>query len=124
MYPQYPMMQMTPYGYQGINMGPNPAIFTSQPQQVQLGGAHSLGGAQMFTSGVPGAPPVFAVSTDPGTMSSYALPQGPRPMKQRGVTLKKGRSPMSFSTGGDDDGQSGGGSGSGANITVTVNKMN
>ena len=71
------MMQFQPYGNQ-INMGPSPTVYSSQPVQP----------AQMYTSGVPGAPPTIAIPTDDLTMQQFASPmQGPRP--QRGITLKR-----------------------------------
>lgn len=103
--------QYAQYAYPGVNMGPAPAVYANPALQPP---------AQMFTSGVPGAPPTITVPTDISTMANYALPQGPRPKKA--FTLKKRTGPVSF-------GGEGGGEervdtqGGGANITVTVNKL-
>ena len=70
-------------GYPGINMGQAPAVF-SQPQQM-------MGGAQVFSSGVPGAPPTIAVSTDGQSMNQFASPpqMGPRPQKAGGTRRRQ-----------------------------------
>lgn len=74
---------------QGLNMGSVPAVY-----------AASLPSAQMFNSGVPGAPPTFAVPTDDLSMQQFGLPAGPKP--QRGSTLKRrnndGPAPVDAST--------------------------
>jgi len=111
--PPYGYPQM-PYGYPGLNMGQAPAIYANSIPQP----------AQIFTSGVPGAPPTISVQTDSGSMANYAMPQGPRP--NRAGTMKR-RAQMPF---GSSSGSTSGStsseiqSGGGANITVTVNKMN
>jgi DNA-directed RNA polymerase II subunit RPB2 len=127
MYPQqqqmYPMQQqqmqqmpqqfnMSPYP--GLNMGATPAVYAASAPQP----------AQMFTSGVPGAPPTFSIPTDPETMQQFGMPQ-PVIKPRRSITLRKGRSGPGFSSGQgqEDEGQSGGG-GSSANIVVTVTKGN
>jgi hypothetical protein len=108
-YPQqaYPQYNLSPYP--GVNMGPGSTVYASQTAQPAQP-------AQMFTSGVPGAPPTFAIQTDPTSMSQFAQPQGPKPKKS--FTLKKGR--VGFAPGaGESEGQQSGG----ANVTVTVSKM-
>jgi hypothetical protein len=55
----------------------------------------------MYTSGVPGAPPTIAVSTDDLQMDRFTMPQGPRPMRNN-ITLK--RKSVSF---GDNTSESG-----------------
>jgi hypothetical protein len=76
----YGSPQMMPYPYQmpypGVNMGQSPAVYSTPAQ------------AQIFTSGVPGAPPTIAVSTDDGQMGNFLNPQGPKPMRST-VTLRK-----------------------------------
>ena len=110
-YPQpgYPQYNLSPYP--GVNMGPGSTIYASQTAQPAQP-------AQMFTSGVPGAPPTFAVQTDPTSMTQFAQPQGPKPKKS--FTLKKGRVGFAPGTSGESEGQQSGG---GANVTVTVSKM-
>jgi hypothetical protein len=87
-YNQQPMMAY-PYGmmpsqqmmYPGLNMGQAPAVY-----------AQPMPGAQVFSSGVPGAPPTIAVPTDDLSMQRFAAPQaaGPRPMKGgSGVTRRR-----------------------------------
>jgi DNA-directed RNA polymerase II subunit RPB2 len=88
--PQGQTFQGQPYGVnQGLNMGSVPAVY-----------AASLPSAQMFNSGVPGAPPTFAVPTDDLSMQQFGLPTGPKP--QRGTTLKRrnndGPAPVDAST--------------------------
>jgi hypothetical protein len=113
--PPYGYPQM-PYGYPGLNMGQAPAIYANSMPQP----------AQIFTSGVPGAPPTISVETDSGSMANYAMPQGPRP--NRAGTMKR-RAQMPFGSSSGSSSASGSTSseiqsGGGANITVTVNKMN
>jgi hypothetical protein len=73
-----PVAQMPmPYG-QGINMSHSPMVYAaSQPQPAQL-----------YTSGVPGAPPTISVSTDDMQMGGFLMPQGPKPMRNN-ITLKR-----------------------------------
>ena len=55
-----------------------PAVYAaSQPQPAQL-----------FSSGVPGAPPTIAVDTGAMQMGGFLMPQAPRPMRNN-VTQKK-----------------------------------
>jgi len=99
---QMPQMPMTQGGY--MNMGSYPAIYSmSQPQPAQL-----------YTSGVPGAPPTIAVSTDPIQMGGFMMPQ-PKPI--RNTTRRK-----AVSFGEDEKEQSGGNSG--AAVTINVIKGN
>jgi DNA-directed RNA polymerase II subunit RPB2 len=64
-------------GYPGVNMGSGPAVYT-QPSS-----------AQVFTSGVPGAPPTIAINTDGQTMGQFASPMnGIRPQRSN-ITLKR-----------------------------------
>jgi hypothetical protein len=122
--PMYPMQQqqmqqmpqqfnMSPYP--GLNMGATPAVYAASAPQP----------AQMFTSGVPGAPPTFSIPTDPETMQQFGMPQ-PVIKPRRSITLRKGRSGPGFGSGQgqgqEDEGQSGGSSS--ANIVVTVTKGN
>ena len=68
------------FGLYGVNLTPNPTVYTNSMGQ----------NVQMFHSGLPGAPPTFSVPTDDLTMNQYIVPpQGPRP--QRGVTLRRNR---------------------------------
>ena len=102
-----PMAQV-PFQSGGFNMGAAPAIYaTPMPQQ-----------AQMFSSGVPGAPVTFSVSTDDQSMQFGGASQGPRPQRG-GVTLKR-RTNQGYSDeqGGQSTSQSGGGPG----VTITVIK--
>ena len=121
MYPMQPQIQMQQMPqqfnmspYPGRNMGATPAIYAASAPQP----------AQMFTSGVPGAPPTFSIPTDPETMQQFGMPQ-PVIKPRRSITLRKGRSGPGFSSGQgqgqEDEGQSGGSS---ANIVVTVTKGN
>ena len=79
---------------------------------------------QLYTSGVPGAPPTFAVQTDPGAMGQFTAPQI-KPRKPA-ITLKKGRG-VSFAPGGGSSGGSSAGGGGdvqqGGSVVVTVSKM-
>jgi len=71
-----PMGQMAPMGQMGqmgqnVNMSHYPAIYAaSQPQPAQL-----------YSSGVPGAPPTIAVATDEMQMGGFLMPSAPRPMR-------------------------------------------
>ena len=99
-----PVAQMpTPYG-QGINMSHSPMVYAaSQPQPAQL-----------YTSGVPGAPPTIAVSTDDIQMGGFLMPQGPKPMRNN-ITLKR----KSVSFGNQQSGESpSGNTDPGVKITV------
>jgi hypothetical protein len=109
--PQMPQMQ----GYPSLNTGGAPAIYANSVPPP----------GQLYTSGVPGAPPTFAVQTDPGAMGSFLSPQI-KPRKAN-ITLRKGRG-VSFGSGSG----SGGGNGSsakeenqsgGGSVVVTVSKM-
>ena len=113
-YPMQPFPQPQPYP--ALNTGGAPAIYAnSQPPPGQL-----------YTSGVPGAPPTFAVQTDPMAMGQFGSPQI-KP-KKANITLRKGRG-VSFAPG--YSGSSGGGSGGsnqqevqqGGSVVVTVSKM-
>ena len=80
--PISPMMQMAPMaqmgGGQHYNMSPYPTVYAaSQPQPAQL-----------FSSGVPGAPPTIAVDTGAMQMGGFLMPQAPRPMRSN-TTQKK-----------------------------------
>ncbi|NDH07547.1 hypothetical protein EBX93_16795 [bacterium] len=107
----YPMQQpyynLSPYPQQPpMNMSSAPAIYAASAPQP----------AQIYSSGVPGAPPTIAIPTDQSTMSQFSLPAGPKPKKS--FTLRKNRAP----------GQAGGfeedsGSNSNSSIVVTVSKM-
>ena len=93
-----------------LNMGQAPAIYAAQ----------QLPGAQIFTSGVPGAPPTISVPTDQNTMSQFSLPAGPKPKKS--ITMR--RRPNQ----GQGQGQEGGyqddsGNSNSASVVVTVSKM-
>jgi hypothetical protein len=123
----YPMPQMQPYGYPApypgqapygypqmqsypaLNTGGAPAIFAnSQPPPGQL-----------YTSGVPGAPPTFAVQTDSATMGQFMAPQI-KPKKSN-ITLKRRGVSFASSGGGGSSGQEE--SQSGGSVVVTVSKM-
>jgi len=78
-----PQMQMAGGGQQ-YNMSPYPAVYAaSQPQAAQL-----------FSSGVPGAPPTIAVDTGAMQMGGFLMPPSmhpgvaPRPMRNN-TTQKK-----------------------------------
>jgi hypothetical protein len=104
MYYGTPQMMPYPYPmqYPGLNMGQGPAVY-SNPLQA---------GAQIFTSGVPGAPPTIAVSTDEMQMGGFLNPQqGPKPMRSN-VTLRR-RS-------GQQPEQNGGGSNGAGSADATV----
>jgi hypothetical protein len=105
MYYGPPQMMPYPYPmqYPGLNMGQGPAVY-SNPVQA---------GAQIFTSGVPGAPPTIAVSTDDGQMGGFLNPaQGPKPMRSN-VTLRR-------RSGQQQPDQSGGGSSGAGSADATV----
>jgi hypothetical protein len=75
--------------YPGVNMSPSPQIYAaSQPQPAQL-----------FTSGVPGAPPTISIQTDDLSMRQFAAPQGPKPMRTGGNTTRRRNGGVSFSDG-------------------------
>ena len=79
---QYSQPQMQQYPQQmqqGINMGSVPAVYAAPLPSA----------AQMYSSGVPGAPPTIAIPTDDMSMQQFGNQQfqGPRP--QRGITLKR-----------------------------------
>jgi DNA-directed RNA polymerase II subunit RPB2 len=101
-----PLGQMPmPYG-QGINMSHSPMVYAaSQPQPAQL-----------YTSGVPGAPPTIAVSTDDIQMGGFLMPQGPKPMRNN-ITLKR----KSVSFGNQQSGESPSGN-SDSNVKINVIK--
>ncbi len=67
---------------QQYNMSPYPAVYAaSQPQPAQL-----------FTSGVPGAPPTIAVDTGAMQMGGFLMPpmqRGPAPMRNNGTQKKR-----------------------------------
>jgi hypothetical protein len=97
-----------------INMGQAPAIYATQ----------QLPGAQIFSSGVPGAPPTISVPTDQSTMSQFSLPSGPKPKKS--ITMR--RRPNQGQGQGQGQGQEGGyqdepSSSNSASVVVTVSKM-
>ena len=109
-YPMQPMPQMQ--AYPALNTGANPAIYAnSQPPPGQI-----------YTSGVPGAPPTIAVETDPATMGQFGSPQI-KP-KKANITLRKGRG-VSFApgSGGSSGGQEEVQQGGGPSVVVTVSKM-
>jgi DNA-directed RNA polymerase II subunit RPB2 len=114
-----PYAQQYPQQY-GINMSPNPAVYASSIPQP----------AQMYTSGVPGAPPVISVPTDDLTMQQYAMPQGPRPQRAN-TTLRRRTAPPQFGSShqyssGDQYGSSSesGNTSQGAGVQITVIKGN
>jgi hypothetical protein len=77
---QMPQIQMSGGGQQ-YNMSPYPAVYAaSQPQPAQL-----------FTSGVPGAPPTIAVDTGAMQMGGFLMPsmQGAAPRPMRNNTTQK-----------------------------------
>jgi hypothetical protein len=89
-----------------FNMSHSPMVYAaSQPQPAQL-----------YTSGVPGAPPTIAVNTDGQQMGGFMYGSGPRPMRNN-ITLKR----KSVSFGGGQEGESSGGS-SDPNMKITVIK--
>jgi hypothetical protein len=102
---QMPMGPMiNPYS-QNLNMGQYPAVYAAaQPQPAQL-----------YTSGVPGAPPTIAVSTDNMQMGGFMSLNGPKPMRSN-ITLK--RKSVSFGGSNEEETQSGGAPG----VKVTVFK--
>jgi hypothetical protein len=109
-YMQGPPMNMAQPMAQPLNMGQAPAIYATQ----------QLPGAQIFSSGVPGAPPTISVPTDQSTMSQFSLPSGPKPKKS--ITMR--RRPNQ----GSGQGQEGGyqdepSSSNSASVVVTVSKM-
>jgi hypothetical protein len=63
---------------QGLNMSQMPAVYAaSQPQPAQL-----------YSSGVPGAPPTIAVATDDLQMGGFMSMNAPKPMRNN-ITLKR-----------------------------------
>ena len=88
-----------------FNMSHSPMVYAaSQPQPAQL-----------YTSGVPGAPPTIAVNTDGQQMGGFMYGSGPRPMRNN-ITLK--RKAVSFGGSNDEETQSTGAPG----VKVTVFK--
>jgi hypothetical protein len=110
---QPPIGQLGGTYQQPLNMGSYASIYASSIPQP----------AQMYTSGVPGAPPTIAVTTDPMTMGHYAMGAnvGPRPMRPSGAS-GGGTRRRQLQFGGEDN--QGGGSSNSAAITVTVTKGN
>ena len=93
-------------GYQNLNMSPYPTVYAaSMPQPAHL-----------YTSGVPGAPPTIAVSTDQMQMGGFMMQNAPRPMRSN-ITLK--RKAVSF--GGSND-QEASGSSTDPAVKITVIK--
>lgn len=98
-----PVGQINPGMANPFNMSHSPMVYAaSQPQPAQL-----------YTSGVPGAPPTIAVNTDGQQMGGFMYGSGPRPMRNN-ITLKR----KSVSFGGSNEGNSGEASGSDMKITV------
>jgi DNA-directed RNA polymerase II subunit RPB2 len=85
-----------------LNMGSFPAVYASPAPPV----------AQMYSSGVPGAPPTFAVPTDDLSMEQFGGQMGPRAQRSTS-TLKK----RSGSFGGSSESSQ-----SGSQVTVVVTK--
>jgi DNA-directed RNA polymerase II subunit RPB2 len=110
--PMGPPMNMGQSMGQPMNMGQAPAIYATQ----------QLPGAQIFTSGVPGAPPTISVPTDQSTMSQFSLPSGPKPKKS--ITMRRrpnqGQGQGQGQEGGYQDDSS---SSNSASVVVTVSKM-
>jgi hypothetical protein len=110
MQPMQPMQPMQQQAFPALNTGATPAIYANS----------QLPPGQIYSSGVPGAPPTIAVETGPATMGQFGSPQI-KP-KKANITLRKGRG-ISFapgsgaSSGGQEDVQSGG------SVVVTVSKM-
>lgn len=72
---------------------------------------------------LPGAPPTFAVQTDPATMGQFGSPQI-KPKKSN-ITLRRNKG-VSFGSGGSQGGSSGqedNQQGGGPSLVVTVFKM-
>jgi DNA-directed RNA polymerase II subunit RPB2 len=91
------------YVYPGVNMSSMPTVYAaSMPSPAQL-----------YTSGVPGAPPTIAINTDGQTMQQFAAPQGPRPQRSN-ITLKRNKN---IPFGSESEKPS-----SDANLRVTVTK--
>jgi hypothetical protein len=89
-----------------FNMSHSPMVYAaSQPQPAQL-----------YTSGVPGAPPTIAVNTDNQQMGGFLMP-APRPMRNN-ITLKR----KSVSFGGSNEASESSGSSSDPNMKITVIK--
>jgi len=89
-----------------FNMSHSPMVYAaSQPQPAQL-----------YSSGVPGAPPTIAVNTDGQQMGGFMYGSGPRPMRNN-ITLKR----KSVSFGGGQESEASGGS-SDPNMKITVIK--
>jgi hypothetical protein len=119
--PQQQQMMGYPYGfmpqqqqmYQGVNMGQAPAVY-----------AQPMPSAQVFSSGVPGAPATIAVPTDDLSMQRFASPPsqqgGPKPMRGSAPGTRR-RSPSSTNLQQDESSGSGSGS-SDANIVIRVIK--
>jgi DNA-directed RNA polymerase II subunit RPB2 len=99
-------MQMFQMG-QGLNMTQYPAVYAAiQPQPAQL-----------FSSGVPGAPMTIAVDTGSTQMGGFLSPPQPPNIAPIRNTTKKNRN-VSFNT------EQSGGSGSDTNMKINVIKHN
>ena len=117
--PQQQQMMPYPYGYmpqqqqmyQGVNMGQAPAVY-----------AQPMPSAQVFSSGVPGAPPTIAVPTDDMSMQRFSSgqsgQQGPKPMRGSAPGTRR-RSPSNNQ---QEDGSGSGQGSSDANIVIRVIK--
>lgn len=103
----YPMVAGAPVG---MNVGNVPQVYAATVPPP----------AQIYTTGIPGAPPTIAVQTDAGTMGAYAnganlVNRGPRPA--RAITTRRNRGPgNSFGAPVAEEGQ-------GSDVRVTVNKL-
>jgi hypothetical protein len=105
-YSPYPPQYFQHAGYPGINMGSGPAVYAQQQGLNQQ--------AQVFTSGVPGAPPTIAINTDGQSMSQFMSPMnGIRPQRSN-ITLKRSKQPFGSEQPNSND----------SNIRVTVTKGN
>jgi hypothetical protein len=132
--PAYPMQYPPPYGYPPPFQSPYGYPPMQQMPQMQSYPSLNTGGTpaiyansipppgQIYSSGVPGAPPTIAIPTDRTSMDQFMAPHI-KPRKSN-ITLKKGRG-ISFapgsggSSGGQEDVQQGGG----PSVVVTVSKM-
>ena len=108
----YMMPQMQPMQQGGmLNMGAYPTVYAASVPQP----------AQMYTSGVPSAPPTFAIPTDDLTMHQYAGGfQGPRPLRSAMKGTRKNHQQVGFQSGSGQESQAG----TDPKVVVTVFKGN
>lgn len=110
--PQQGGYYMMPYQQSGqtVNMGP-PVVYSQQPSPAQL-----------FTSGIGGAPPTFAIDTSAPVMGGFLNTSMGPDARRSNITLKRNR--VSFGSQSAQEQSSSSGSQSDAGMRVTVVKGN